>query len=329
MEAATILGEVLYAAGMPLEAERQLGAAAALGPNSSRPYTALAPVLIDQGRFDEVRFGIGRALGGPDADHMAHYYYALSLVLQHEELAGTDRSRVRRELQTAIDKAPAFADAYHLLAATYLDTGEVLDEAARLLETALDLSSGNPEYLVTFSRVLIAEGRFDDARDVLVPLVDPTREPAVVARATAIMQSIEGRTGGRGLVGEGFAEIVSRTGAGNEVAGDPAPLRPAPGEETDGVQLTRVVSGERMPGLLTLIDCRNGLSLTLETDSGSHVFHTDIPDRVDFSGSAGNVGRELVCGVQDPPPGVVVTFRPSGESSEFRGVPDRVEFVED
>jgi hypothetical protein len=237
---------------------------------------------------------------------------------------------VRRELEASIDKAPTFSDAYHELAASYLGTDEGLDAAVRLLETALDLSPENPAYLLTFSRVLIEQGRFDDARDVLLPLLDDARSPELSEQAAALMQAIEGQRSRRGLVGDGFAEITSDSRARPATpTANPSPAPSAGSEAGDGIRLTRVVDGLQVSGLLTLIDCRDGLALTVEADSTSYVFHTDVPDRVVFSGGTGNVGREVQCGIQAPPPNVVVTFRPAGEESAFRGVPDRVEFLED
>jgi tetratricopeptide (TPR) repeat protein len=335
VDAATTVGELLFAHGLRLEAEQQFGRAIGVDGRSARPRIGMAPLLIASGRYDEARFSLDRIIGGPDADPMAHFYYALSIILENEDESAVpsrlDVSRIRRELRAAIDLDPQFGDAYHRLAESFLGTGEGLEEAAQLLETALELRPETPDYLITFSRILIDQGRFDDARDVLLPLVDDTRDDSTRDRAVAIMQSIEGLTGGGGLTGDGFAEII---GTGRDVRAPSTPARPAPSPPApptgaaSAVRLTRVVDGDQVSGLLTLLDCREGLSLTLENSEGIHLFHTDVPERVTFAGSAPDVGRELECGVQDPPPSVTITYRSAGEDSPFRGVPDRVEFLE-
>lgn len=96
----------------------------------------------------------------------------------------------------------------------------------------------------------------------------------------------------------------------------------------DRVQLSRIVSGEQLRGWLSLIDCRDGLTLMVLTQDDSFSFHTRSPDRVEFSTSTTAIGTELNCGPVDPPMPVVVTYRIAPEGSEFLGVPLKVEFVE-
>ena len=331
VEAATYLGQMLAAAGFSRDAEVQLGRAIGLGGDGARPYTAIAELLIDQGRFDEARLGLDRALYGIGSSHMTHYLYALSLIRQYPEPTERQQFRIERELRTAVDVTPAFADGYHELARVLIQAGDRLDGAAQQLEVALDLGPDEPEYLVTFSSLLIAQERFDEARTILLPLVDGTETADLGNRAREILQSIGGQTGRRGLVGEGFAEIIAGTERPQVVPDAPvADTSPAPPSVLDagGVQLTRVIEGEQQSGLLTLIDCRDGLALTLEDGLETHIFFTDSPERVNFTSDTSS-GSEVSCGIQEPPFRVVITFRPVREDSEFSGVPVKVEFVED
>jgi tetratricopeptide (TPR) repeat protein len=330
IDAMTALGALMVAGRLP-GAETQLGRAIALDRNAPGPYIALAPLLLESDRFDEVRYGIDQAGRRQDPGPLGHYYYALSLIRENPIPSAIQLSRIRRELQVAIDLDPAFADSYHQLAASYLETDEGADEALGMLETALALGPDNPDYLVTYSRFLIQQGRFDDARDVLLPLIDRMTDSATRDSAVGIMESIAGRTGGRGLVGEGFAEITTNSGPTSEPVTEPvAPPLAAATRPPDTIEITRLVEGEQQGGLLTLVDCRDGLALTVEDETGSRVFYTDSPERVNFSSSSSaDVGREISCGIQDPPIRVVVTFRPVQEDSQFAGVPVRVEFVED
>ena len=329
IEAATHLGALFIAAGLPMEAESHLRRAIALGGDSAQPYTALAPLLIDQERFDEARLGLDHAMSRQGSDHLTYYYYALSLIREGSELGADKQARIERELRAAIDIDPGFADGYHELAMSLMDTPDGTDEAVELVQAALDLDPGHADYLVTYGQILIEQERFDDARNALLPLIDNIRDAATRERGVDIMQSIAGRTDGRGLVGKGFAEITtgaSRPGAA-PVAPTPQPgVAPVSGDNR--VRLTRVVVGEQQPGLLTLLDCRDGLALTLEDSGQVHVFFTDSPERVEFT-SISAIGAEVRCGIQDSAPRVVVTFRPAPDDSEYRGVPVKVEFIED
>ena len=89
-----------------------------------------------------------------------------------------------------------------------------------------------------------------------------------------------------------------------------------------------VVLAHLARGLLSLIDCRDGLTLTVEADSGTYLFHTDSPERVEFATFSAGVGSEVSCGPLDPPSPVVITFQAAPEGSDFAGVPNKIEFME-
>ena len=146
------------------------------------------------------------------------------------------------------------------------------------------------------------------------------------------MRSIEGQRQSSGLSGEGFAEISSvpvgtdRTVA--EMGATPSTEPPVPALVVDDrIQLSRVVQGEQQKGLLSLMDCREGLTLTVETDTGPVLFHTRQPERIEFASYSLEVGVEISCGPVDPPMPVVVTYREAPPGSEYVGVPTKVEFA--
>ena len=80
---------------------------------------------------------------------------------------------------------------------TYVDAGDDLDKAARLLDQALTLSPDQPAYLVTLSRVLIAQGFPDAARSVLERVLALTEDQTVRERAESILESIAGQDEGQ------------------------------------------------------------------------------------------------------------------------------------
>ena len=327
VQAQTYLAELLILAGFPGEAENLLGRALRLDRSSALPFTVLGRLLIDQRRFGEAQLSLEFAMDASDADHLSHFYYALSLLREDPEQIAERLGRARRALREAIQISPGFAASYHELAVSYLGTGENLNEAVQLLNTALERSPGNPDYLVTLSRILIDQGRFDTARTILLPLIAETRDAETRGRAESIMRSIEGQTENPGLRGEGFTEITSTSTEPDAPESRASRGPPAPRVANDRFQLSRIVSGEQQEGLLSLIDCRDGLTLTVEGDSGTYMFHTGSPDRVEFASYRSDVGSEIGCGPVDPPLRVVITFQPAPEESEFVGVPEKIEFV--
>ena len=331
--AQTYLGDVLVRAGRPDAAEAYFQRAIAEDENLADAHDSLGALRLRQGRFAEAREYLERAARSVEATHLSHLYYAQSFLRENPDLSRDLLSKARGELREAIRLGPNFPEAYHELALTYLDRSEELQEAIQLLDAALNLRPGNQDYAITLSRVLIAQGTYDSARTVLLPLLDETRDPAVRQEAESILASIAGRREGRGLTGEGFNEITSTpveaTTMAPSIETSPPAAAPAPvGVADDRVQLRRIVSGEQLRGWLSLIDCRDGLTLTILTEDDSFSFHTRAPERVEFATSTSAVGTELSCGPVDPPMSVVVTYREAPEGSEFLGVPIKVEFVE-
>jgi Flp pilus assembly protein TadD len=330
-EAETYLGNLLFHQGRTHEAEDYIRRAIGNDPTLASPHTLLGALLIRQGKFVEARATLERAIGGVGSGHLSHYHYAVAHIRDNAVLSPEFLVRVRDELREAIRLTPSFPEAYHELALTYLDTREELGQAVQLLDSALDLRPGNQEYLLTLSQILIEQGTFESARTVLVPLLDEGRNPVARRQAEELMRSIEGRRQASGLFGEGFAEISSVpvetesvvSGVGVAPSAEPLPAVVV----DDRIQLSRVVSGEQEKGMLSLMDCRDGLTLTVSTESGPVLFHTRLPERIEFASYNPDVGVEISCGPVDPPMPVVVTYRKAPEGSEFAGAPIKVEFI--
>jgi hypothetical protein len=142
------------------------------------------------------------------------------------------------------------------------------------------------------------------------------------------LQSIEGLEGSSGIRGDGFTEITRDATAREDVEPSFTPEdSSAANIAFDRFELTRIVTGQQLSGFLSLIDCREGLTLTVESDPDTYLFHTDNPDRVEFATFTPDVGSEVRCGPLDPPVPVVITFDQAPEGSEFIGVPNKIEFV--
>lgn len=328
-ETETQLAELLIHQGALLEAEQRLQQAIEMDSGAIAPRVVMGRLLIDQARFEEARVGLEPFVGRSNTDSLSHYYYALSLLgpgLTGSELV----EEARRELREAIRLDPRFADSYHELALSYLNANENLDEAAELLDTALELRPRDPDFRISLGQVFIEQERFNDVRTLLTPMVDGIELPDTQSRARSIMQSIEGLEGSRGVIGDGFTEITRADPEPGELEGvNPEGSREPSAASVgfDRFELTRIVSGQQQEGLLSLIDCREGLTLTLEADSGTYLFHTDSPERVEFATFTSDVGAEVGCGPLDPPVSVIITFNEAPEGSEFAGSPDKVEFV--
>src|SRR5262249_44121718 len=114
--------------------------------------------------------------------------------------------------------------------------------------------------------------------------------------------------------------------------------RPAPsvvvGLEDQAVSSPRVqtstarkaaVVHRRYEGLLTMIECRDGLTLVLRSSDGFVRFHTKTPIHLEFISKTSSAADEAACGLVRPEHRVVVTYVP-GKSTVSMGEPIRIEY---
>ncbi len=188
----TYLADLLLKEGRNEEAERRLQAAVARDRTIAAPHTSLGGLRIQQERYAEALAIMEEAVRGQGPNYLTHYYYATSLNRVNPELTGEQRTLVREQLREAIRLRPTFPDAHHGLAESYVDAGDNLDEAAGLLDQALTLSPDQPDYLITLSRLLIAQDAPDAARSVLGRVLELTEDQAIRERAESILESIAG-----------------------------------------------------------------------------------------------------------------------------------------
>jgi len=83
-----------------------------------------------------------------------------------------------------------------------------------------------------------------------------------------------------------------------------------------------------MRGLLTLLDCRNGLTLSLLVEGKTVKFHTATPNGIKFTSFNAAGSRQIACG---PTPGngvpAAIVYRPK-ETADGIGEPLSVEFLD-
>jgi len=85
------------------------------------------------------------------------------------------------------------------------------------------------------------------------------------------------------------------------------------------------VDGEKVTGLLILLDCANGLTLRIRSDKGTIDLHSPQPDKIQFLSYTADVTDNIKCGPRNPGTPVSVTYRPGATGG---GEPLVVEFIE-
>ena len=83
-----------------------------------------------------------------------------------------------------------------------------------------------------------------------------------------------------------------------------------------------------MSGLLTFVDCAQGMTLVVRSDEGTARFHTDRPDTIGFTSYTPAVAETIRCGERKPPNPVRITYQPVDDPN-LAGEPLRVKFLKE
>ena len=307
-----------------LDCEPYLVKALELDPKLALAHASLGLAKVRGRKFAEAKQHLQRAVELNTQNYLVPYYYAQVLL---DELSGGTRiiqdvpeatgKLMREQLRKTIALAPAFADAYRMLAFVNLITNEELNEAVALLKRALQLTPGREELGSLLGQVYLRQEKYDEARRVLEPLAKNAAAPHLREQAQTMLDAVNR-----------MAEMRARYPAQQEGVTLPAKkdaevqVKPA---------LRRRFEGEKADGVLLRVDCgAKGITLTVKTDKRVFEFHTTTPERLQFITYSQEVGHTLTCGVLKPAPRVSVTYRFSTDArSGFDGEPIAVEFVKE
>ena len=312
------LGDVLLHSNRLPEAETHLKASLMKDPNQSLAQAALGMLRVRQKNETEARTLLQKALELDPKNFLINYYYAT--VLQN------DKATMRAQLNKSIEAAPRFVAAYGLLASADLAAGENLAEAETLLKKALTIAPGREDFRFMLAQVYIKGKRTADGMALLTTLQRVTTIPDLKQKTIALLDEL---TPAQAI----FTEIRPEDIPAPKQAKEPAPesppvpaLQPTARETVieSLVPTGPTVKGEKVTGVLTFMDCANGLTIRVRTDNGMLELHSSNPGAIQFLSYTSKVANNIQCGPQNPPAPVSVTYRPDPGGGE----PLVVEFTE-
>jgi len=191
------LGDLLYHNNRPDDAEPYLQAALKLKPDSSMANIALGMVKMKQRKFDEARAALEKAIAGDPRNHIAFFRYAFLLSREAHDEFGFVRSfdasaaaKMREALKKAIAINPTFTESYELLAFVDVVNNEELDEAARMMQTALKYQPGNQRYALRLAEIFSRQGKLDESEAVAKKISGTADEPDIRTRAANLIDYI-------------------------------------------------------------------------------------------------------------------------------------------
>jgi tetratricopeptide (TPR) repeat protein len=338
-DAHAYLGDLLLHTHRLAEAEAELQQALALDAESLPAQTALGMMRLRQGRMDDARPYLEKALNGNPQSYLLHYYYAFTLsnlnLNEHRIVANYPEdvaATMRRELHKAITLKPDYAESYWLLGFVNLVRNEQIDESIDLLKQGLGRTSTNHRVLFMLAQLYLRKERFAEARQLLIPIAQTNTDTELSGQAATLAAAITRAEEQRAQILEELKKHAP-VGTSDQAAGPSMMLADAPTLDDIDLRLADSLrkprAGEnRVQGMLTNIDC-NGKGITFEVRAGDRLlkFHTDSFERMVITTFATGAGRELGCGPRKPENWIVLTYTPSKPGTSSEGVASAIEFV--
>jgi len=341
-EAQAYLGDLLLHSNRA-ESEAYLQKALALDPDLAMANASLGMLRVRQGKSDEARKSLERAVAASSQNYLIHYYYAYALSREGNRdmqtvmgFAPETAAKMRAELKLAIQLRPDFPESYSLLAFVNLVTESELDETLELLKRALATSPGRNDLVFMLAQLYLRKEDFKTARQLIAKLIVNNdaeirqRAQGLLAQLVSIEEQLariqaareERPSGSRSSPTLRDSSDASRPSDAVENRYDPAVVlreslrRPAAGETQAQGTLTRIDCDAKS---ITFIVKINGRLFKLNTDSFRNV------GLMSFSEDA---GRQVTCGPRKPENNVVVCYLAATDPrAKIDGLIKSIEFV--
>jgi predicted Zn-dependent protease len=341
-EAQAYLGDLLLHS-YRADSETYLQKALSLDPNLAMANASLGMLRVRQGKSDEARKSLERAVAASSQNYLIHYYYAYALSregnLDMQTVLGfapETATKMRSELKRAIELRPDFPESYSLLAFVNLVTNHELDETVQLLKRALAGSPGSNELVFMLAQLYLRQEDFKTARQLIDKLTAGNDEEMRRRGQSLLAQLVS--------IEEQLARIQamrdqaagSRNSPTLRESSDASELRQADAIEkfdpaaTLRESLRKPAAGEtQTQGTLARIDCdAKGITFVVRINERLLKLRTDSFRQVDLMSFSEDAGGEVTCGVRKPENNVIVAYLPATETrAKVDGVIKSVEFV--
>ena len=334
------LGDLLLHSNRP-DSEEYLQKALALDANHAMANASLAMLRVREGKIDEARKNLERAVTANSQNYLIHYYYAYAL--SREGMTGNavssytpeNLAKMRAELRQAIALRPDFPESYDLLAFVNLVAGSELKETIALLKQVLAKSPGRNDLALSLAQLHLRAEDLKSARQILERLSQNHGDTEIREQAQKILKDLVD-----------YEEKLARYNEAAETSIDATPLngdrprlqrRQNSGIEVETDPLAFLQQALRQPHPEE--KQVQGMLLRLECDAKGITFVVQLPGRIirlktkQFAdllirAFTDDAGSEITCGPRKPQNPVVVCYVPSKDpKARYDGELRSVEFV--
>jgi tetratricopeptide (TPR) repeat protein len=304
-------------------------------------HAALGMLRFRQGKTEEARKSLARAVAANSQNYLIHYYYAFTLSRSRPDDTAAQTgyapgiaAKIREQLNKAIALRPDYPESYNLLAFLNLVTGDDLDETILLLKKQTDLMPGRGDLKYTLAQLYLRKSEADSARQLLEQLAGSQTDTQLAERAQALLNEVVRYQEQR----EQF-----RSQKLGQATGSPGPFSASieiaqssepPNEQDSSLYLREVLrqprAGEiQVQGILVRVDCEaKGLMFMVQTANGLLRVRTDSFEQIRITTYSSDVRGDLGCGLRRPANFVVICYVAAPDQrSKVDGVLKSIEFV--
>jgi tetratricopeptide (TPR) repeat protein len=347
-EAQAYLGDLMLHSNRK-DAYTYLEKAIKLDPNLGMAHASLGMAYFREGKVNEARASLERAVAANSQNYLAHYYYAFTLSRQSEEGAPVSAyspevaAKIRTHLQKAIALRPDYLESYNLLAFVSLVSGENMNEAIALLKEALKVSPGRNDFSFTLAQLYARSGEYKTAREMLEQLAKANDDETMRLPIEALLAQVKRFEENNGRyehlksanAANGGAPTLVNVGSETKTTTTTATTgveQPAPNDPSFYLRevLRKPDAGEtQLQGTLLRLECdAKGIVFVIQTEKGLLRLRSASFDEVEITTYDTNVKGEITCGERKPANAVVVCYVPGADKKlKADGVLKSIEFV--
>jgi FimV-like protein len=338
-EAQAYLGDLLLKGGRA-DAEVYLQKALALDPDSPLANASLGLLRMRQGKHEEARKRLQRAVAASSQNYLIHYYYAYALSQEGNRdmetvmgMAPETAATMRRELKRAIELRPDFLGSYSLLAFVNLVTQYELQETMEMLKRVLKDSPQQYDLMFMLAQLYLRKEDFTAARQLIDKIIangdDDVRQRA--QRLLTQLVSVEEHLARiKKLKEEEASYTQTTTGDASETTSLTSIEHPFDPAAALRESLRRPVTGEtQTQGALTRIDCdAKGITFVVKVGDRLLKLNTDTFLHANIMSFSEDAGSEITCGIRKTQNNVVVAYVPKTDPrAKIDGALKSLEFV--
>ena len=328
-EAQAYLGDLLLHTNDP-NAATYLENALKLDPNLAMAHASLGMLRYREGRTDDARTSLERAVAASSQNYLAHYYYAYTLSRRrYEEKASKyspeEIAKIREHLKRAIELRPDFPESYNLMAYVSLITGNEVDESIAAMKRILSASPGRVTSTFMLGQLYMRKNDYKTARPLLEQVAKSNEAEArmaeqILAQITKYEKELTA-----------YEEAMKKRSQSSEVLSPETVIVQSSDPWSSLREALRKPRNDetRIMATLVRIDCEvKQIFFVLQTPTGLLRLRTNSFTDAEIVTYTTEVTGDITCGPRKPVNAVVVSYNPSTDKrTKSDGVLKSVEFV--